>query len=558
MKFVKVSSPTKPLDVPVEDAIHLFTQFFTHKDAQRRKEIKFCLNQNSMNPRITKIHLLNEKIYTTAELGVSSPKIVQSNIGTRLTYKNIAKYIRENRLTGYFVMANSDIFFTDELKNLFVSELSTKKQLYALLRYEYDDTQHVSKSKLFGPRAESNDTWIYHSNFPLTDQHEKILNIQFGKPGCDNKIAYIYTILGYDVINDPLFIKSYHYHRQQTRDYGFKDKIPEPYLFVSPAGIPMDKIIPSLGIDFNAIRVPTRNYTRMCMDDNAVIYDYIKRKVDAGENFIIPRISGIENNVAVLTKQYFVEKNANPEILSYLKRVMPVMKKNAGIKISGADSLVEYSEKYLEAFELCELFGGWEHWGDVMRGISFSYPYMMRKYGYKDFFLSYAVDVFTSVQFPNVWTTAMRGKRILVISAFAESIAEKIPIREKIYGVDLFPECTITTIRPPQTHASNDAREFSVELAEFFAELDKVKDTYDVALVSAGGYANLICAHIFKSGNSAMYVGGVLQMLFGVLGARWLKETPDAVRLYLNEHWSRPKESERPRDYKNIENGCYF
>jgi hypothetical protein len=23
-------------------------------------------------------------------------------------------------------------------------------------------------------------------------------------------------------------------------------------------------------------------------------------------------------------------------------------------------------------------------------------------------------------------------------------------------------------------------------------------------------------------------------MLFGVLGARWLKETPDAVRLYLN------------------------
>jgi hypothetical protein len=47
-------------------------------------------------------------------------------------------------------------------------------------------------------------------------------------------------------------------------------------------------------------------------------------------------------------------------------------------------------------------------------------------------------------------------------------------------------------------------------------------------------------------------------MLFGVLGARWLKETPDAVRLYLNEHWSRPKESERPRDYKNIENGCYF
>jgi hypothetical protein len=45
-------------------------------------------------------------------------------------------------------------------------------------------------------------------------------------------------------------------------------------------------------------------------------------------------------------------------------------------------------------------------------------------------------------------------------------------------------------------------------------------------------------------------------MLFGVLGARWLKETPDAVRLYLNEHWSRPKESERPRDYKILKTGA--
>lgn len=558
MKFIKVSSPTKPTDVPVKDEIHLFTQFFVHKDAQRRKEFNFCLVQNVLNPYITKIHLLNEKIYTNDELSVSNPKIIQTNIGTRITYKSIAKYIRENRLTGYFVMANSDIFFTDKIKNIFISELSSKKKLYALLRYEYDDLQHISKSKLFGPRSDSQDTWIYHSNFHLTEQHEKILNIQFGKPGCDNKIAYIYNILGYDVINDPLFVKSYHYHKQQTRDYTIKDRIPEPFLIIAPANIPTQQLMPSLGIDFNAARAPTRNYTRMCMDDNDVIYEYIKKKMDLGENFIIPRVSGVENNVAVLTKQYFTEQNTNPEILNYLKRVIPIMKNNAGIKISGADSLIEYSNNYLEAFELCELFAGWEPWGDYMKHIAHSYSYIMRKYGHKDYFLSYSIDVFTTIQFPNIWTTAMRGKRILIISAFSESINEKIPIREKIYGVDLFPECQITTIQPPQTHASNDSREFSVELSEFCAKLDKIKDTYDIALVSSGGYANLICCHIFKSGKSSMYIGGVLQMFFGVLGGRWLKETPDAVRLYLNEYWSRPKESERPKDYKNIENGCYF
>jgi hypothetical protein len=106
----------------------------------------------------------------------------------------------------------------------------------------------------------------------------------------------------------------------------------------------MDKIIPSLGIDFNAIRVPTRNYTRMCMDDNAVIYDYIKRESRLARIFIIPRISGIENNVAVLTKQYFVEKT--PTDIELPETGYARDEKKRWDKISGADSLVEYSEKY--------------------------------------------------------------------------------------------------------------------------------------------------------------------------------------------------------------------
>ena len=152
----------------------------------------------------------------------------------------------------------------------------------------------------------------------------------------------------------------------------------------------------------------------------------------------------------------------------------------------------------------------------------------------------------------------MRGKRILMISPFETSIQEKIPIREKIYGIDLFPECEILTIKPPQTQAGEDSREFDLELADFTKKLDEIKDTYDVALVSAGGYGNPICSHIFASGKSAVYVGGVLQMYWGILGSRWLKERPDAVRLFLNEHWSRPKIEERPKGCENVEKGCYW
>ena len=47
-------------------------------------------------------------------------------------------------------------------------------------------------------------------------------------------------------------------------------------------------------------------------------------------------------------------------------------------------------------------------------------------------------------------------------------------------------------------------------------------------------------------------------MYFGLLGSRWLKERPDIVRLYLNSYWSRPKESEKPKNHGNIEGSCYW
>jgi hypothetical protein len=59
-------------------------------------------------------------------------------------------------------------------------------------------------------------------------------------------------------------------------------------------------------------------------------------------------------------------------------------------------------------------------------------------------------------------------------------------------------------------------------------------------------------------GKSAIYVGGVLQMYFGIYGERWLRERSDIMRMYLNKHWSRPKENERPKNYKEVEKSCYW
>jgi hypothetical protein len=155
---------------------------------------------------------------------------------------------------------------------------------------------------------------------------------------------------------------------------------------------------------------------------------------------------------------------------------------------------------------------------------------------------------------------ALKGKRILVISSFIDSIKEKIEIREKIYGIDLFPECTFVFIKPPSLAGDNPSEDWKIEYDKFCLELDTIKEDYDVALVSCGGLGNLVCNHIYDQHHkSAIYVGGVLSVWFGVYNKRTLDEKTPILRLYLNEHWSRPKITERPLGWEKIENGgCYW
>lgn len=60
------------------------------------------------------------------------------------------------------------------------------------------------------------------------------MDFQLGKPGCDNRIAYLFKDAGLLPINPCKKIKSYHYHSSGFRTYTQKERIPRPYLLVPP------------------------------------------------------------------------------------------------------------------------------------------------------------------------------------------------------------------------------------------------------------------------------------------------------------------------------------
>lgn len=532
MRYIE-NSASLTLGEQTESQINLFVQFFIHPHAERCEEIKFCLKANVMNPLIQYIYLLNEnqkdgtyRPFTEEELGISSEKIIQIPLGHRLMYSDVFKFAHEMNCHGYNVLANSDIFFDDSLANILKSDMNQTPIMMCQLRYEYDGTP--TGIKIFGPRPDSQDAWLWHSKWTNKLIHNKSFHFQLGQAGCDNHITYLFKISGFALVNDPQLVHCLHYHKTQIRDYKQKDAIKPPYMLVQP---------------LNA----SASYNKdISFEDNEVLINYILAKGD--KPYIIPRVAGIEN-----ISCFNIDVTNNP--IRY-----DVLKNNAGVSITSRSSMKLYALQYYDAFENCDIYTGWSknHEDNVYSGLNVSQDYIQNEmYKDKKKIWAHALDVFEYINY-TPWTLALEGKRLLIISSFVESFKSKLGVLDKIYDREIFKNNTFVFLKPPMLNGSNPSKEWHIELEKFSLEIDKLRDEYDVALVSAGGLGNLICNHIYNSGKQSIYTGAVLQMMFGVYGNRWLTERSSIMKMFLNTHWSRPLESERPEGWKSVEGACYW
>lgn len=268
-------SKSKPLPVSNKtplietDPIYIITQFFIHKDPFRQRELVYCLQKNVSNVHVHQIYLLNERIYTSTELGLTKKqmkKIKQINIKTRILFRHIFDYIETESMNGIIVALNSDIMLDNSIEILRkTTAFQTHPTLITTLRYEYEDVYvpfetNCQQSKLFGPRGDSQDSWIIHSRHNIVPEHRALFHFPFGKPGCDNKMVFLFHYLNYEVYNDPLKIKTYHFHSNPKRDYTIKDRLQPIFEYFGPAGVE--------DVVYNHAIQNTQNYSRWNFEDN--------------------------------------------------------------------------------------------------------------------------------------------------------------------------------------------------------------------------------------------------------------------------------------------------
>lgn len=197
----------------------------------------------------------------------------------------------------------------------------------------------------------------------------------------------------------------------------------------------------------------------------------------------------------------------------------------------------------------------------------FCEDYFIDHYTKKDIIISKSEGVFEICQLENVWTKALKGKRVLVISPFTETIRQQYDKRDLLFpGKEILPEFgELLTYKSLMT--IGDMRDD--RFATWFEALEHMKReillmNFDIALLGCGAYGFPLAAEIKKAGKQAVHMGGVLQILFGIMGKRWdgtrnggALHIREDIAKYYNEYWTYPLEK-RPKEASKVEYGPYW
>lgn len=153
------------------------------------------------------------------------------------------------------------------------------------------------------------------------------------------------------------------------------------------------------------------------------------------------------------------------------------------------------------------------------------------------------------------WTLSLKGLKVLIIHPYQKTIDYQINNLNNIWKEkSIFPDCEIKTLKAVQSIGNNNPHDNWTDSLEFMKEQIKMID-FDIALLGCGGYGMPLCGFIKTIGKSAVYIGGGLQLFFGIKGKRWDNHE---VSKYFNQHWLRPFPEDVPLNHESIEGGCYW
>lgn len=274
-------------------------------------------------------------------------------------------------------------------------------------------------------------------------------------------------------------------------------------------------------------------------DVNKIIYDLII----SGKPFLVGRFGG--NELSMLKTVEFDIKSKMDVCLEYLCN-------NAGFFPKEKFNAQKFRNEMLNFCRECDVLGVW------FRPFE---DYFIKKYMRRDLVCAHIHDIEPWKYESKPWSAALKGKKVLVIHPFEETIKAQYKRRKEIFpGTDILPDFELKTFKAIQTAAGEADSRFQTwfeALDYMFIEVMKID--FDIAIIGCGAYGAPLAAKIKNAGRQAIHLGGPTQILFGIKGDRWERSNQFSyVQRWFNDSWVRPNDEEKPKNSNNIENSCYW
>lgn len=301
---------------------------------------------------------------------------------------------------------------------------------------------------------------------------------------------------------------------------------------------------------------------------NDLLYDALKD----GNPFMLTRYGSIEMCVTNSYRMRQDSRNMISKLWEFVtdKTDLPwyddlfylPISRNAGVFNPTPSILDRFAERYLQDSKLI----------DMLMSVNYKEKFMPLKDTCKFIHFESVYPYF--VERP--WTRILKGKRVLVVHPYADTIRKQYANRDKLYeNKEILPQFELITLKAVQSSAYAEVpfKDWFEALKYMEDEISKIQ--FDICLLGCGAYGLPLAAHVKRLGKQAIHMGGGVQLLFGIKGKRWEEEykiateknifgynVPFTLNLdyykLFNEYWVNPSSDETPKSAKSVEGACYW
>jgi len=288
---------------------------------------------------------------------------------------------------------------------------------------------------------------------------------------------------------------------------------------------------------------------------NSFLYlqQFMLDKMKKKETFFIGRLSGNECNLSG-------RMLSNTDIPQSLLNEMLT---TAGIQFLSNDDRKHYVRQYTKACRNSSILCIWS--GSMFLQAKPFYDLLYKLNNKQSRICAQALEPFLFMEQPQYrFDQVLKNKKVLIITSHKETAKKQLEHHNSIFNKPIFDESSEFYIYKPcqQNGGNHDSNSWIFHFEKMRKELLELQNVFDfdIALLGCGGFGMILSDFIFSEMNkSVMYVGGGLQLYFGIFGNRW--RTHPIISKLFNDKWRDVLDEDKPKTISNArvcENNCYW